>query len=188
MSERRPIVEPSDLAWHVFRSEFKDGEHVVLEDYDGNFQYGKLAHATDDGILLVRPNGRSLFVHWEDIVFMAHDGFPVAEIMGMSYHEAVERAGQTPTKVIREKLKSLVSPRKPPPPKEPRHPYPLSFGGGCPFVFGPCYVEDLLHPGNNGPRFWGEDTEETLVLRAVDGAVCHSYDMSHLFLFDGLRL
>ena len=45
-------------------------------------------------------------------------------------------------------------------------------------------VKALNNPGNNGPRFWGRDDEEELVLTAPDGATCLFYDLSHIFFME----
>lgn len=175
-------------SWRIYCSAFKDGEHVVLEDDDGMFWWGVLT--TDKyGIRLTRPDGKDHYTYWEDVTFMAHDGFPVRKIMQMSQEEAEKRAGDLDTDIIRAALNNEVFDRDwdrgtRPRPASPRY----IFGGGCPFVFGPCSIEAIHNLGNNGPRFWGEDNEEVLVLRTDDGAICHSYDMSHLFMFDGLSI
>ena len=199
------MSNPTEIAWQVFRNEFQDGEKIVLEDDYGKFYYGYLSKAVEDGILVTRYDGKSRFFEWHQITFMAHDGFPVSEIMGMSYEEAAQRCEEIPTNIIREKLDNLTNKPKSQqqtynPPKQHTTFVPdfsgmrggprrrATIGGGCPFVFEDIFVEDLLFKGNNGPQFWGEDNEETLILRSPNGACMHSFDMSHLFLFDGLKL
>lgn len=157
--------EITKKAWQVFRSAFKDGEQVVVEDCHGNFEWGKMV-ATKDSIILTRPGGRSRTLDWKDIEFICHDGFPVQDIMDMTPEEAGRRAKETPTKMIR-RLLSVGS---------------AWFGGGCPFVAGPCKLITIHNCGNCGPAFYERDDAEVLVFQAKDGAIMHSYDTEHLFL------
>jgi len=190
-------------AWQLWHSMFKDGDEVVLEDDNGEFHFGRI-FTKEDGIELARPEGTPLVnFKWCQIVFIAQDGFPVKEIMGMSYEDAVNLCDSLPTELIRKKLIQLVAESNKKTTKNagkeiivnPQTSYAAApdrrrrivCGGGCPFVFDDVYVDELLYPGNNGPRFWGEDNEETLILRAQNGARMLSYDLAHLFFFDGLE-
>ncbi len=168
------MIKPPDWdaqkAWDLYRRFFKDGEEVVVEDEDGDFHWGKLK-STNEGIQLTRPFQRYSVISWEEILFMAHDGFPVQKLLGMTIREAEQRAKDTPTKIIREFL--VMAQRANPTYRE--------FGGGCPFWFGPFTVEGIYNLGNNGPEWWGYDGEETTVLLAKDDAVCHAFDLSHYF-------
>lgn len=203
----------SDYAWGVFREAFRDGEFVVIEDDDGRFWYGKLT-AYQQGIRLERHLLPTKNFDWKQVVFIAHDGFPVQPIEKMAHEECEELCNRTPTDVLRDSIQRCVEvgeklrqPRRVSKPKsKPEEPVPrptptprrgrpnmssahMHIGGGCPFQFGPCEVEALYFPGRNGPDYWGvRDDEETLVLRGGDGAVMHSFDLDHLFLFDGLDL
>jgi len=177
----------SDLAWKVYRSAFKDGDEITIEDDKGDFHWGKLV-TSNEIITLTRLGGWSKSFFWHEIVFMCDDGFPFKEIMGMSREEAELRADQTDTRIIRDKLSKLVQQVKHVPDKRKSPERQKRIGGGCPFVYGPAEISDLLNPGNNGPNFWGEDDEELLILKASDSAIAHSFDLSHLFLFDGLTL
>ena len=172
----------SERAWQLYRNYFVDGEKITVEGAHGVRQWGTLK-TTNDGITLTRNGGVSVDIAWDSIVFMCHDGFPFKEIIGMTVEEADLRAEQTSTEIIRDKLQGLIADSK-----VRKTPQRRIIGGGCPFVYGPFEVINLVNPGNNGKQFWGEDNEETLILRSNDGAVAHSFDMSHLFLFDGLKL
>jgi len=190
MSSEEKITQ---LALDIWKSKFSDGAEVVLEDDCGEFHWGRLKNY-DWGIRLLRIGGKkALTLEWDEIVFIAQDGFPVREIMGMSYEEAVMLCDSTPTEIIREKLLALTNQKKAPVIKSSRSSSssPVSyrsFGGGCPFVFDDVRVVDVLNPGNNGPKWWGDgEAEETLILQGRNGATMFSYDMSHLFFFDGLE-
>jgi len=178
-------------AIEVWNATFKNGQEVVLEDDNGYFHWGRLKNY-DWGIKLIRIGGHPILkLEWHEIVFIAQDGFPVQEIMGMSYDEAVFLCDCTPTEIIREKLLGLTNQKKEKKSTQSSS-YTIAaeytnFGGGCPFIFEDVQVKNLLYPGNNGPRYWGEDNEETLILQGRNGAIMHSFDMSHLFFFDGLE-
>ncbi len=193
--------EVQQKAMDVWRATFSDGQEVVMEDDQGDFHFGRLKNF-DWGIQLFRIGGKKMVeFKWKEIVFIAQSGFPVQGIMGMSYDEAVFLCDSTPTEIIREKLIELAATPKPKPEPEVIHhhheteviksrPYRsphLIIGGGCPFVFEDVFVKNLINAGNNGPQHWGSWTEEELVLQSRDGAIMHSYDLSHLFFFDGLE-
>ncbi len=164
-------ASPTKKAWEVFRSVFTDGENVVLETSSGRFHYGKL-RAELDRVVLTRLSGVRRVVDWDDIEFMAHDGFPVGKLMGMTPEEAEERASVSADDIVRELMHadpgSIDEPER--------------VGGGCPFVAGPMELRQVFNRGNNGPGFWYRDDCEVLEFVAADGAVMHSYDTDHLFL------
>jgi len=172
-------------AWEVFRSAFKDGEDVIVERDDGKFFWGKLT-ARDDDLMLTRPGGRDEFFDWDEIEFMAHDGFPVKHLMGMSIEEAESRAEQTNADVIRALLDRTLKRQRRLKPVPTPSPPPRRYGGGCPWIIDDDAVEVIAvhNPGNRGPKFayWDmSDAGETFVFRAADGALMHNYDSDHLF-------
>lgn len=162
---------PTEKAWEVLRSVFKDGEDVVVEASWGKFFYGKLT-AEQDRVVLVRPDGLRRVIDWDDVELMAHDGFPVSRLMRMTPEEAEVRATMPADEIVRELLDG-----------EPGSiGRPEYVGGGCPFVAGPMRLARVFNQGNNGPRYWYRDDCEVLEFVAADGAVMHSYDTDHLFL------
>jgi len=197
-------------AWELWYSMFKNGDDVVLEDDQGEFHFGRV-FTYDWGIKLFRPSGIPVVeFKWKQITFIAQGGFPVQEIMGMKEEEAYNLCDKLPTEVIRAKIVELCEKqqekRKANRPffdsyipksaaetdeaetgdRTPRS-YRATGGCGCPFVFEDVVFEELRYAGNNGPQFWGEDNEETLIMRAKNGARMLSYDLSHVFFFDGLE-
>lgn len=163
-------MTPTDLMWSLYRESFKERDLVVVEDDWGHFYWGTVT-TSDEGITLTRPGKRQKFLFWDEILFMAHDGFPVKAIRGLSDEEASKLAIKTPTEAIR----GLLDPKDDPT----RY---ISMGGGCPFWFGPFSVAHFLNRGNTGSQHWGEDTEELVILSSRDGAKCHVSDLSHHFL------
>ena len=143
---------------------------MVVGDCWDSFFWGSLK-STNDGVVLTRPDGRSDELRWGEVAFMAHDGFPVRRVMGMSETEAARIAEGTSTEQIRQCMMDWQRV------KEPSH-YVFR---GDPFVYGPFSVEAIHNRGNSGPEFWDEYDEEVLVLHSRDGAVMHSYDTDDLF-------
>jgi hypothetical protein len=158
----------TNKAWNVFRSAFKNGDDVIVEDERGNFFYGKLA-AYDDFVIITRPHGKSVTIKWDQIEFMAHDGFPVNRLMGMTPQEAATRAEQSNTKIITDLLDGQLKHHK------------VNFGGGCPFIVESVYLINVYNRGNTGPKFCYSDAGEVMTFQAKDGARMHNYDSDHLF-------
>ena len=69
----------SASAWKLYHACFKEGEEVVIIDEDDNYFWGKL-ETHDDHCILRRSTLKPIKVMWENVVFMSHDGFPVARI------------------------------------------------------------------------------------------------------------
>jgi hypothetical protein len=166
----REMTKTEQLAWRVFRSAFQDGEDVIVEDSTGNFHYGKM-RATHDGIYLERADTcHSSFTDWDDVEFVAHDGFPVSRLRRMTVAEAEDRAEQSDREIIIAALEQAI-PRR-----------PAWVGGGCPFVAGPFTLKQIHNRGNIGPEYEYQDSEEYFDFVAKDGARMFSYDTEHLFL------
>lgn len=172
-------------AWAVLRAAFPDGEFVIVEDCDGIFYRGKLT-ARNTGILLVRPHGVSHEIDWDDVELIAHDGFPVQPLLGMTRQEADIRAKRTdPSKVrqlLDDKHKLEIDAAYKRGYETGKHIATPRIGGGCPFIAGPLRLTTIHNKGNTGPRFQYSDAGEVLVFQAADGALMHSYDTDHLFL------
>lgn len=164
--------EITKLAWRVFRSAFKDGDAVVVENSWGEFLYGKLK-ATEDGCEISR-GGITQELNWDVIELIAHDGFPVKRLMGMTQGEADHRGMATDSEMIIEALENKIP--------ENYRATGMTFGGGCPFVVEGARLTGIHNRGNRGEIFYGSDLEEVLVFEAKDGATMHSYDTDHLFL------
>lgn len=174
----------TEKAWEVFRSAFKDGEDVVVECHSGRFHYGSLK-IDFDRIVLTTPRGLKRVIPWDDIEFMAHDGFPVSKLMGMTVREAEERAKQSTDEIIHSMLDTKrraadqqVSDVEPSTPVWRRR----YVGGGCPFIAGPFQLTKVWNKRNTGPSFYYRDDCEVLEFQAADGALMHSYDTEHLFI------
>jgi hypothetical protein len=140
---------------------------VIVEDSYGRFHWGTLA-TSDECLRLTRPGGYSAEIPWRRVELVAHDGFPVRRLMGMTPAEATKRASETPETIIEELRNGTF-----------RGGY---LCGGCPFVAGPLNPIAVYNRGNAAPQFWDSEFCETFVFQAADGAVMHSYDTGHLFV------
>ena len=81
---------PSKNAWELYNSCFSDGQNVVIvTDFDA-FEWGTL-RTTSTGCWLARRGRKDRFFRWEDIRFMAHDGFPVERLMGADGSKLIEK-------------------------------------------------------------------------------------------------
>ena len=89
-------------AWEIYRVCFEEGDCVVLVTDDDVFDWGRLK-SSDEGLTLSWPGKQTRFYDWEDIRFMAHDGFPVKKIMGKE-PEVNLRHFKTKIAAIREKF------------------------------------------------------------------------------------
>lgn len=159
----------TEQAWRVFRGAFRDGEQVIVEDDTGDFWWGTLL-AKEEALVLTRPNGKSVEIEWDDVVLIAHDGFPIKELRGMSAQAAAVLAEKTNAEII-ERLCN-------PPPKR----RGMWLGGGCPFVAGPMVLSAIHNQGNRGSRYWYSDAAEVLEFVSKEGAILHNYDTDHLFI------
>lgn len=173
----------TEKAWEVFRSAFRDGEDVVVEDEEGRFFYGTLK-AMEEGILLTRTGTKAKFLEWDLVAFIAHDGFPVQPIMGMTSDEAIRRAKMEPTDIVREVLESYIEKPEVERVVEERTTI-RRVGGGCPWEAEPIRLLEIHNRGNASPMYWRwpyDSLGEVMVFGSDDGAVMHSYDSEHLFL------
>lgn len=153
-------------AWQLYRRNFKDGDQVIFVDDDNCIGWGKLVDSTADGFRIDRTRvGRIRFIYWDQIRFMAHDGFPVRQLFGADGSNTIEQA-PTAVEALRRGLQEEF----------------LSSH----IVFGdPFMIEDavatLHYPGNEGPKWWGQDGEECLELVTVDGARGMLWDLPTVF-------
>lgn len=159
---------PSKDAWELYNSCFSDGQNVVIvTDFD-TFEWGTL-RTTPLGCWLARVSRKDRFFKWDDIRFMAHDGFPVMKLMGADGSRLIEKLDTTYSiGAIRAALIEM------PPAAHVR----VKFGD--PYVIEDVRAE-LFNAGNTGPDFWDELDEEVVSLRAGDGAVGLLWNLETVF-------
>ena len=163
------MKEITERAWEMFRSRFKDGQEVIVENQYGNFYYGKLK-CHNDYITITSPGGISKDIHWDNIEFICHEGFPAKRILGMTVEEANKRADETDKEIIRAAfIRGELS----------QSDDGVYYGGGCPFIAGPMFPNRIF---NKGSKSVYEDDCEVMEFVSFDGAFMHSYDTNHLFI------
>lgn len=93
-------------AWDLFFECFKEGEEVVVVDDDERLWFGKLqlhpGPMLDNSFSLINFRGKEKRFEWEEISFMAHDGFPIKKLTGADGSRAIEAMDTTDiTKAVR---------------------------------------------------------------------------------------
>ena len=189
-------------AWRLFYNLFKEGDAVVIVADNDEFLWGKLDRVRPDGCV-IKNNSYSreyyemnYFVPWNEIRFMAHDGFPVKKLMGADGSKSIELLSglsDIPTAI----RASLWSPNR----KTLReqegeefrrtHIWVVDDDGGGGFhsaSFGdPFYVENismtLLNKGNTGEKYEDDLYEEVIVCKSRDGAMGLLYDLGTIYHF-----
>jgi hypothetical protein len=179
--------------WQLFESCFKLGDEVVVVDVFDQFWWGLLDGITDFGCLLLRPGVEPKSLTWDDVRFMAHDGFPVRRLIGADGSATIEKLDTTDTQRAVRKALALEYPKQ-----KPYVPARAVFGD--PFDVEAASAK-LYHPGNSGPGYWsrfwngreyhsedhreaGYETEEVLVLTAKDGAKAELWDLTTIYAFE----
>ncbi len=190
---------PDPTGKDLFDACFEEGDEVVVIDIDDNLWWGRLKNITTRG-LEVRKGGwvRSFIgdkkkLEWDDIRFMAHDGFPVRKLMGADGSRTIEKLDTRETRTaVRAALKQEF----------PSQPERRTVRFGDPFD-AECVSTRLYHPGNSGPEYWDQfynrtlqqyyspehrqeafDKEEVIVMEAVDGAKAELWDLTTLYMFE----
>ncbi len=176
--------------WQLFESCFEKHDEVVAIDVFDVIHWGRLEDITDYGCELVRPGGHRQQLSWDDIRFMAHDGFPVRKILGADGSSTIERLDTADTQAAIRHSLGMEFPR--------RQLSRLRFGD--PFDVEPTEAR-LFHSGNSGLDYWGKfagpcgyyseahrelghENEEVLVLRSKDGAMAELWDMTTIYMVE----
>jgi len=157
----------------LFEDTFKDGEEVVIYLANDKFDYGILI-IKENGILLKKSLKKFTEYKWHEIVFMAHDGFPVKKIMTYGRFDIFEYDnGPTVNKVrafLSDETKELE--------KKKDRPY-VTFGD-------PIEIHNvttrLINPGIGWDRYGylynNTKYEEMMAMESVDGAKGVLFDVS----------
>jgi len=99
-------------AWTLWDSMFKEGDNIILITDDDEFKWGKIKRATEGSLDLKTGQRPVEVIDWDDIRFMAHDGFPVKKLMGADGSQLIEQLDTTNTqKTIRQALEAKRCPR-----------------------------------------------------------------------------
>lgn len=173
--------------WELFDECFNIGDDVIVVDVFDQFYWGKLIKTTETECVVQR-RARTDYLSWDDIRFMAHDGFPVKKIKGK--WENLELLDNSKTmSIIRRSLDKT--------------PHPSRTRFGDPFDITEPVTSWLYHPGNSGRKYWnrfwnehlqqylspahrtlGYETEEVIVMEAKDGACAELWDLTTILEFE----
>ena len=150
--------------WNLFRQEFKDGEEVIIIHEDSELYGGKLTAYKDRCLI-----GSKEFP-WQEIIFIAHSGFPCRALHTCLSNEELGDIENTASVILMRKLlvqkpeEKIITKE---PICEPRPAY-RSYGGGCPYEIQEVQMQII---NLNSPDTGLLEYEETLLHRAKDGAV-----------------
>jgi len=81
---------PAFNAWKLYWNMFQDGDEVVIITEDDKMAWGEIK-ARGNGCWLKRYCYKDKFFDWDEIRFMAHDGFPVRKLMGADGSKNIEK-------------------------------------------------------------------------------------------------
>jgi len=158
----------------ILKGHFKVGEFVIIFDADDKLLWGTVAEYQEDGILLKQPT-RSVFVDYDYIILIAHDGFPMREEGGV-YH-----AANMDTKRISDNLRKEITLSK----EDEKEPRRIRTGWGDPLILDEPVEFDLINPGITEERGW---YIEALSMIHVGGARAMAFSLSEsLFDFEVSR-
>ncbi len=151
--------------WNLFRSEFKDGEQVIIVHENCKLYGGKLTAYENRCIV----GGKEF--SWGEIVFIAHDGFPCRELHTCMSNEELADIENYEHVLLMRKLfiKKMSEPLLTCP--KPKTTYTRtrrfhSYGGGCPYLFEEVAMQ-IINPYNG----LIDNFEETLLCLSKDGAL-----------------
>jgi len=92
------VTKPfTQTMWDLYHSAFKEGDEIVVIDHNDFMYWGKGETRGDVGCTLHRIEGDTVDLKWEEIIFMAHDGFPVSKLRGVEGHIIVEQIDTSDT-------------------------------------------------------------------------------------------
>lgn len=94
-------------AWEIWRENFKINDKIVLVDENENLVGGILSDESEDGCWVKDfLKKEEFFYRWEDIKFIAHDGFPVKKLLGADGSRSIEKID---TSAIQEAIRESFS-------------------------------------------------------------------------------
>jgi len=167
----------------LLKKEFKPRDHVIVIHDDtssgaGELIFGKLTIKNDTCLIGNRE------LDWNNVLFMAHDGFPCRTLKLNLSNEQLYDIDNTELILLMRKLLVKDEETAPEPVKKEIIPPSREFvesipyrsyggcAGGCPFVFEDIYME-IINPFQPV----GSHCEETLIMQASDGAKGFMWDI-----------
>ncbi|MCX6766160.1 MAG: hypothetical protein NT170_00025 [Candidatus Moranbacteria bacterium] len=202
-------------AWELFKKDFQKGQFVVIITEDDRLDWGLLHFdEVDVGMLTLASGLRpARTYHWNQIIFMAHGGFPVRKIFGKYPEKDLITTEDVPglfrAALAQENLEALqqkadaarvilgidlkeIAPNFATTRAEMRDEeryfkddlFRLKFGD--PFEVEACHMR-LFNAGNIGPRFYLNPAEEILRMMSKDGAIAHLWQIINVFEVEIVR-
>ena len=192
-------------AWELWQAQFTDGDEIIVLDEDERIWRGP--HKATHDHLIVNPGKiREVRLDWEDVAFVAHDGFPARKLMGADGSHTAELIDTTETtaalrqffymvNVMVDESKSEKARKAAEAAERARREETAAyieqsrkrgiFSAGFSDPWWIEGVEGVLHfAGNDGPEHWVEDDEEVLVMRACDGARAMLWSVRTVFCIE----
>jgi hypothetical protein len=203
-------------AWELFKKDFKNGDQVIIVTEDERFDWGTLHYNDEKGDVTLSSGLRPVRTyHWNQIVFMCQDGFPVRKVFGPSPErerkyedvpgllraalaeenlEALERKAYAVQGIIGLPEVELdeVSPgfarsqEEMRAETEPFESLLTRIKWGDPIRVEARHVR-LYNAGNVGPQFYLNPAEEVLRMMSGDGALAHLWQLTNVFEFEIIR-
>lgn len=87
---KRKSLQRNSAAWDLFNRCFKTNEKVFVIDDKDNIYWGRLGLQDSDTFTLTRSGGICVELHWWDMRWMSHDGFPVRKLYGADGSQSIE--------------------------------------------------------------------------------------------------
>lgn len=155
------MTAPTPNAWTLYRTMFGHGDEVFIVTEDDCFDWGRIGCSDDHGVTLTRAGMRSRFYSWDAVGFMAHDGFPIKQIMGSNPLPLTE--GCSVLETVRDSFD--------------RGSWSTHVVWGDPWLIGPVQTR-LLNRGRTHPNDWM--FEEVVICEAADGLRGLLYDVANV--------
>ncbi len=190
---------PSDdvvSAWELFNKMFYLGQEIVLIDDRDGVAVGKLTGIGDEACELADMSGTRTMYDWDRIRFISHDGFPVRTLFGADGSKYIEKIDTTDIvagirrtltlvrclqcRKVLDRSKTNVF-NECPDCAEKQRVQAARFGD--PFEITNVQAR-LINEGNSSSAYWDSPFEETLVMKAKDGACGMLTDISTLYVME----
>jgi len=162
------LVKGRDMIdiWKLFRSEFKDGQFVIIIHSNTKMYHGKMKADHDRVVVGCRE------FSWDDVIFIAHDGFPCRQFHTTLNAEQLDNLENTEAvllmrKLLTKKPEEEILSKENTVVRRTSSPFRSTFAGrgGCPFVWDEVYMQ-IVNPGNG----YTEDYEESVIMKSKDNA------------------
>lgn len=170
--------------WIVFLKMFQIGEQVVIIDEDDVLWWGKITDMNYEvGLTLTRPCGIVREIFWEDMKFIAQDGFPIQKLKGADGSSSILKEPSMEEFIRHEEKKKKEKDIENS--KKHQHSYHVTttYISGDPWVI-KADESVLINSGNFGDIYYENDIEECLLLTNKNGAKAQLYNLPMIFNYE----